>query len=417
MNLLVGFYQDADANRTKEFLECIRRNAANPHIHSVTIFTEDAAPSPSLNGELSNADRAKLRFERPGKRLTFRQLFDYANRHFLGGAVVIANADICFDETLGALDEEPLAGKMFCLSRWDEDPRGALRHLDRSDSQDAWMFEPPVPSIAADFFLGTPGCDNRLAFEAERAGLIISNPSRTIRARHLHNSAVRRYAQRDRVYGRVRFVPPSFLQPTNSHAHRSARRSHADFPSHRAFRKEAIVEARRAEIEALLKPKLGKIPRTLRRELTRALEATIDEPALPTDQPLAQVAFREIMGFTIAKLENGASTHNNDRRPITSIPPPLAGLQFTQVVSCHSAAVAIEFRTDGRLHILAAPGWEGYAPAAAILNDAGWRERVDPVRTSTGTYFEVWTLSAKTGERLEIPVQVMLASAELIRVS
>ncbi len=32
MNLLVGFYNEATAARTEEFIECLRRNAANIHI-------------------------------------------------------------------------------------------------------------------------------------------------------------------------------------------------------------------------------------------------------------------------------------------------------------------------------------------------------------------------------------------------
>jgi hypothetical protein len=120
------------------------------------------------------------------------------------------------------------------------------------------------------------------------------------------------------------------------------------------------------------------------------------------------------MGFTVARIEPGISTHNNDPRPIISIPQPLAGLSFTQVVACHSAPVTVEFCSDGQLFVLAAPGWEGYAPAAALLDDAGWREAFEPLRTGEGTYFEAWRLIAKAGECLTFPVQVMLAGKELI---
>ena len=130
---------------------------------------------------------------------------------------------------------------------------------------------------------------------------------------------------------------------------------------------------------------------------------------------MATVAFRETMGYTLARLECGASTHNNDPRPLVSVPSELGGMQFTQVVSCHSAPVEIEFRTPGRLFVLAAPGWEGYAPAAAFLDDVGWREPIEPLRTGNGTLFEPWCLAAKAGERLVIPTQVMLAATELIR--
>ena len=413
MNLLVGFYEDSDRARTYEFLECLRRNSTNAFIDSITVFIEDAASPEQLRCDLKAPAPVELHFVPYRHRLRFDQLFDYANQRFPGSGVIIANADIWFDETLAALDDEPLGGKMLCLSRWDEDTAGALHHFDRPDSQDAWVFEPPVPKIAAEFFLGTPGCDNRLAYEAERAGLLVYNPSRSLRARHLHNSGVRRYGQQDRVFGPTRFVPASFLTNVST-LQTPARPSASEFPSHRGRRRDLVVSAGALELEALLKPHLGRISRTLRAELRRSLESSVNDPPPPQNQPLATVTFRELMGFTIARIEPGISTHNNDPRPITSIPQPLAGLSFTQVVSCHSAPVTVEFRSDGQLFVLAAPGWEGYAPAAAFLDDAGWREPFEPLRTSEGTYFEAWRLIAKAGEFLTFPVQVMLAGAELI---
>ena len=127
------------------------------------------------------------------------------------------------------------------------------------------------------------------------------------------------------------------------------------------------------------------------------------------------IAFKEAMGYTVAQLAPGISTHNNDPRPLVFVPDALAGMRFTQVVANHSAPVEVEFRTDGRLLVLAAPGWYGYVPAAAFLDAAGWREPVEPLRTRDGTIFEPWSLCADAGERLVLPTQVMLIAAELVR--
>lgn len=415
MNLLVGFYNDASPIRTGEYVECVRRNSANPHIESIIVFIEDQTPLADVRARSPALAHPKVQFVEHALRLSFKQLFEYANRHLAGAGVIIANADIYFDETLALLEEESLAGKMLCLSRWDETSDGALRHFDRPDSQDAWIFEPPVPRIAADFFLGKPGCENRLAYEAECAGLTVSNPSRSLRARHLHNSAIRRYTPRERVNGPMRFVPASFLNNRMT-APKPPRPSPEDFPSHRGMRTERMVSERFQEIEAVLVPYFGgKMPRRLRREMLRAIGAHIEGPLRPADEPLATVAFRETMGYTMARLEPGVSTHNNDARPLVSVPPELAGVQFTQVVSCRSTPVEIEFRTRGRLFVLAAPGWEGHGPAVAFLDDAGWREPIEPLQTDNGTIFEPWSLAANAGERLVIPTQVILAAEEIIR--
>jgi hypothetical protein len=42
MILLIGFYEDANTSRRAEFLECIRRNAANDRIDEIHLFVEEA---------------------------------------------------------------------------------------------------------------------------------------------------------------------------------------------------------------------------------------------------------------------------------------------------------------------------------------------------------------------------------------
>ena len=241
------------------------------------------------------------------------------------------------------------------------------------------------------------------------------NPSRSVRARHLHNTAIRRYTQRERLHGPIRLVPACFLEPSAA----AARLRHSPvngFPSHRGFRAACLVNARFREIESFLNPNLeGVMPQGLLRELLRTVRSRTPGPQRPSDAPLAAIAFREAMGFTLARLECGVSTHNNEQRPLVSVPAELAGLPFTQVVANHATPVEIEFRTAGRLFVLAAPGWEGYAPAVEFLDDAGWRDPIEPLRTRDGTTFEIWSLYAEAGERLDLPAQVMLAAEELVR--
>jgi len=415
MILLVGFYIDANIARTEEFLECVRRNASNEYIERIDVFLEDPVSPADAQARFPALASRKVHLVAHGSRLTYSHLLDYANRHLPGAGVIISNADIFFDETLALLDEEPLAGRMLCLSRWDQATDGTFRHFDHPESQDAWVFEPPVPSVAADFCLGKPGCDNRLAYEAERAGLMVLNPSRSVRARHLHNTAIRHYTERERLNGPTRLVPASYLNPSG-HGARLRHSPVNGFPSHRGFRASCLVNARFREIESLVSPYVeGVMPRGLRHELLKAVSSRTPEPQRPDHAPLATIAFREAMGYTLARLEYDISTHNNDLRPLISVPLELAGLPFTQVVANHTTPVQIEFKTAGRVFVLVALGWEGYAPAVEFLDDAGWRDSIEPLRTRDGTTFEIWSLYAEAGERLELPTQVMLVAADLIR--
>jgi hypothetical protein len=153
---------------------------------------------------------------------------------------------------------------------------------------------------------------------------------------------------------------------------------------------------------------------TARREIFEAIaRAHLAEASRAL--PCAAVAFRESMGYTLERLASGASSHNNDPRPMAEIPSPLAGRQFTQVVAGRAAPVEVEFLSAGKLYVLVGTDWEGHEPASAWLREAGLREPVPAVETLRGTAFEVWSLLGETGDRFVIPTQVMLVSDHLER--
>jgi len=207
--LLVSFYVDPDSRRQAELLECLRRNSRNDLISEIHVFVEDprGAGLAAIFTELADA---RIRLIAHERRATYSDLFTYANRHLAGWRVIIANADIYFDRSLARLDGYDLADRLLCLSRWDVQANGETHLFDFSASQDAWIFQAPLREFRADFHLGVLGCDNRLAWEAEHVGLTLSNPSRTIRANHLHLSEVRRYA-RQWLRGPTRAVTPEVL--------------------------------------------------------------------------------------------------------------------------------------------------------------------------------------------------------------
>lgn len=223
MILLTGFYPDKDINRLNEFLDCIRRNVANDQLHEIHLFIEDPLRVDELVAAYPLFAATKIRLIPHGRRLMYRDLIAYANRHLTGRRVIIANADIYFDHTLARLETYDLLGRILCLSRWDVQADGSTCLFDHPASQDAWIFQAPIREFRCDFHLGVLGCDNRLAWEADHAGLIVTNPSRSVRANHLHLSQVRRYSERQRLRGPTRSVPASLLPhngPTDETAYR-----------------------------------------------------------------------------------------------------------------------------------------------------------------------------------------------------
>jgi hypothetical protein len=532
MILLAGYYEDADAARRAELSECLRRNLDNELLEEIHLFVEEPKGADELRATRPPLAAEKVRLVEHGRRVTYRDLFDYANTRLGGRRVIVANADIYFDRTLARLDGYDLAGKLLCLSRWDIQGNGSSLFFEHPASQDAWVFLSPLPEFRCDFHLGLPGCDNRLVWEAARAGLALSNPGRSVRAHHLHLSLVRHYDERKRLPGPTRDLPAGFLgtpwlwfvvpcmgrldelrasigsllsQPKSScvlvdyscpdGAGRWARAHHPEvvvrtIEGRRRFRG---AESRNAGADAadedghlcFLDPGVRAAPgfsefalaecgegvfltregggpgsdsalvcrksdfervggfeevfhggrgaefEDLKERLRRAGLSARSIPASLLSTPcgcasrgaavdaesdaLAEVSFREDMGYTIERLEAGVSSHNNDPRPFKSIPAPLAGLEFTQVVSSNASPVEVEFLTSGRLYVLVGDDWGGYYPATAWLRRVGLRERLPRVETARGSGFEVWLLAGEAGERFVLPTQVMLAAARLFK--
>lgn len=575
---LLGLYRDPSPARMAELVEVLRRTLANERLTEVHVFLEDRL-EPRAIPELSNP---KVRLVPLGRRLTFGDLFEYANRQLAGQRVIIANNDIYFDGTLARLDDDyDLGGKLLCLSRWEVQADGSIELFDSCSSQDAWIFQAPIRAFAANWHLGLPGCENRLAYEAKAAGLVLENPARSVRALHLHLSQVRHYREKQRLRGNGQMVQPGWLagpslwpvvacmgrlddlrtsfdtwaeQPRtfpvlvdyscpdgsgrwargrnpnativsvpNRHWFNGAEARNAGAAAaapggvlcfldadvgvaggfsdailggveegcfmvpddasrgcgsalvcgraafdrvggydpnylglseaaadlRTVLRRVGLVERTfpasllthrgrppqaRAHFPPLPAPELSvaidaayrrlkdtiaaevqdPIPSSALREIHRAIaRRRLAERGLVPDAPCAAITFREAMGYSVAKLRPGASSHNNDQRPFEEIPAPLVGLPFTQVVASRVSPVGVTFRDPGKLYVLVGTDWDGYRNATAFLRERGHREPLPFVRTRRGTGFEVWSVIGAAGEELELPTQVMLVAREL----
>lgn len=520
--LLAGFYEDPAPERMRELIACLERNLANDLIAEAHVFLEVPGNGARLMAAYAILGHPKVRLIAHGRRTTFRDLFDHANAHLPGQRVIIANADIYFDHTLARLDGFDLSGKIACLSRRDVLDDGSARFFEHPSSQDAWIFQAPVPPIACDFHMGLLGCDNRLAWEARAAGLAAFNPSRSVRIFHLHRSQVRRYTAEQRLSGPALSIAAttlgapwlSFIVPCTRRV-AALRSTLASLATQRhstcyvvdlsggegagdwvrAHHAGAILVnapgelpyyaaqsrnrgARAADDDAVLcflepgavvppgfsERVLAELPanafmcvlgstadedeialacwkddflragacdenladsreahddlvRRLRscgvQEHWRFARAPRDGRGQAPEAPAAEIAFSEKMGYVVARLETGVSSHANIARPIEHIPAPLAGKPFTQVIAYQAAPVEVEFLSAGKLYVLVGTDWYGYLPATRWLRSIGYRESLEALRTTLGTTFEVWSVLGNSGETLVIPTQTMLVAERL----
>lgn len=205
MILLVPAYPHPDRARRGEIELCLRANFANVEFARVLLFGDAGHPTPD----------PKLTVIPGTDRPTFAALFAAA-ANFPGQVCVVANADIYFDHTL-ALAADIAPGELYALSRWC--PETQQPCVIGQHGADAWLFRAPLPPALLTLLhaaprpirLGMPFCDQRLARLALDAGLRVLNPSLSIRAWHMHATALRTYTPADTIGGEYAYPPPTLL--------------------------------------------------------------------------------------------------------------------------------------------------------------------------------------------------------------
>ena len=183
INLFTSIYTDKSAVRQKELIYCLNKNLANPHINKIYLFVDGEV-------ELPNSDKLVII---PFKRPTYRDFFNLIDRTVTSreDISIVANTDIYFNHTLNGLSL--YERQCIALSRWDDKPGGLKLHNERF-SQDVWIFRGKMRNVNfCDFFLGIPGCDNRIAYELNSAGYALFNPASRIQAIHYHRSNLHNY--------------------------------------------------------------------------------------------------------------------------------------------------------------------------------------------------------------------------------
>jgi hypothetical protein len=189
INLFINYFDHQDKRRKREIEYCLKKNKENPLIDNITILNK--------NGYCTYGD-------------FLREMAKYPK-----DINIISNLDVYFDETI-KLAEEIGEGECYALTRW-EFVNGKVvdfnaRHGRPSPpewSQDAWIFRGSVLAGKFDkvkalnkhqritelipFTLGIPGCDNKFAALLKEQGLKVTNPSKDIKAIHVHKESRRSY--------------------------------------------------------------------------------------------------------------------------------------------------------------------------------------------------------------------------------
>ena len=215
--LITLLYNETNQQRQQEYIKCIDRNCDHPLIQVVHVLY-DTAKDDDENVLLNYLKSKEVIITYIEGRPTYGRCFDMANDQYANYKVIICNGDIYFNDTLQYLVDYDLTGKFLALTRWEERSDGSItpyrrrygrrRRLTREtrDSQDAWIFQTPLCKFQkSDIKMGMPLCDCRIAYQAQKSGLKVFNPCKTIQCIHVHRSGQRHYTRNDLC--RVRHEP------------------------------------------------------------------------------------------------------------------------------------------------------------------------------------------------------------------
>jgi len=178
IRLFTSWYLNKSLSRNIDNFNCLRKNLDNPLIDVIHLVIDE------LNIKMPPLDK-KIVIEQCIHRVKFNDYFKLMES-YPDDKKIIANADIYFDESLSNL-KFLQENECYALTRWDVKSEG-LVFVDHSWSQDAWIFKGPLRKIMGDFELGRLNCDGRIAYELSCADYWVKNPSKSIKALHLHST-------------------------------------------------------------------------------------------------------------------------------------------------------------------------------------------------------------------------------------
>ena len=220
--LITSLYNEKIQKRLKEYIYCLEKNCAHGLIDEVHVIYDTSKDTPSKNKLLTYLKDKDLKIKYIKGRPSYGFCFDLANTLYPDRGIILSNADIYFDETLHTLEGYDLTNKFLALTRWEKDKNLTLNPYQKSKkgvvyhkncSQDSWIFTTPIKMFPryCSISLGTPGCDNSLAYVVWKKGLHIINPCLTIKCHHKHDSGIKHYSK-ERIYSEKKAVRIPFTK-------------------------------------------------------------------------------------------------------------------------------------------------------------------------------------------------------------
>lgn len=216
IHVITNYYVDSSPNRQKELDTCLVKNISNLAVDMVTVLInqEHVETLQAMLYKVADSMFDKITLVIGNGRPTYNDFIRISHGKGDANTVhVLLNSDIYLFYETTPLFNSIQSGTVWALSRWDNLHSGKPRLWNHRDSQDVWAWKGQIDVIpGADFHIGVPGCDNRIARLFLDAGFEVLNPSMTVKCIHLHQSQKRNYDRSHTVQPPYHFIQPHELQ-------------------------------------------------------------------------------------------------------------------------------------------------------------------------------------------------------------
>jgi len=208
--LIYQYFIHRSHHRQREIEYCLQANVSNPSINAIYLLNERIYSEKELG-----TNSSKIKQVNVGKRLFYKDVFEFVEREELRGYIVICNADIFFDKTVGNLLHTNIHEEKVVYAQLRFEYTNAVLGKcklfgwspgcpGRADSQDTWIFHSNFNASERErkpfnFPFGKLGCDNKAAYLFAILGYDVRNDPYFVKTYHFHTSQTRDYSTSDRV--------------------------------------------------------------------------------------------------------------------------------------------------------------------------------------------------------------------------
>jgi len=220
IDLYLQFFIHSNEERNNEIKTCLKMNVINPYINKIFLLNERI-----YTPEEMGVDNSKIIQIPLGTRLKYSDIFNWVNIRMnlveTPGYIIIANADIFFDETLENLLKSDMNQKPTIMAQLRYDYDGTASGIKifgpRPDSQDCWIYHSKYNNLLLNkkifnFELGMPGCDNSILYLFKLYNFRLINDPESLHCMHYHQTQIRNYSNKDLIKKPYVMINPPNLE-------------------------------------------------------------------------------------------------------------------------------------------------------------------------------------------------------------